>query len=213
MLKFANSSWRFDSPGRIPRGVADEFSRLIGQIAGPGDTQSILERFKSGFASAAGSESTMWSSSVSWARTDLETYMDQAGANAPLFIEAFYEACESLRSENVDVPDLALINRILVNHEAEYEVRPPNLILRGDTGEAVEVPAKPPSLDHEARETIQKSLAASEQFFSAGQYRQAVQEVLWLLETVSTAFQGIDTGTGYGTRQVLQQDRRGFAQS
>ena len=29
-----------------------------------------------------------------------------------------------------------------------------------------------------------------------GRDRQAVQEILWLLETVSTAFQGLDTGSG-----------------
>src|SRR5271169_206431 len=29
---------------------------------------------------------------------------------------------------------------------------------------------------------------------AAGRHRQAVQEILWLLETVSTAFQGLDTG-------------------
>ena len=31
---------------------------------------------------------------------------------------------------------------------------------------------------------------------SEGRDRQAVQEILWLLETVSTAFQGLDTGAG-----------------
>src|SRR5271166_367595 len=29
---------------------------------------------------------------------------------------------------------------------------------------------------------------------AAGRHRQAVQEILWLLETVSTAFRGLDTG-------------------
>ena len=29
---------------------------------------------------------------------------------------------------------------------------------------------------------------------AAGRHRQAVQEILWLLEAVSTAFQGLDTG-------------------
>jgi len=39
-------------------------------------------------------------------------------------------------------------------------------------------------------------LRQSEQLLSEGRDRQAVQEILWLLETVSTAFQGLDTGTG-----------------
>lgn len=44
---------------------------------------------------------------------------------------------------------------------------------------------------------------------SEGRDRQAVQDILWLLETVSTAFQGIDTGAGNDTRQILQQNCRG----
>ena len=63
-------------------------------------------------------------------------------------------------------------------------------------GAPVEVPETPLSLDQEAREIIQQSLSQSEEYLTAGQNRQAVQEVLWLLETVSTVFQGIDMGNG-----------------
>ena len=55
---------------------------------------------------------------------------------------------------------------------------------------------EPLSLDQQAQEIIQQSLKQSEQFLSEGRERQAVQEILWLLETVSTAFQGLDTGNG-----------------
>ncbi len=48
----------------------------------------------------------------------------------------------------------------------------------------------------QAQAIIQQSLKQSEQFLSEGRDRQAVQELLWLLETVSTAFQGLDTGSG-----------------
>jgi hypothetical protein len=106
MLNF-NGSWRFDSPGEIPQGVSNAFSDLIGRIAAQGDRQSILEHFKSYFGDACGT-STTWSSSASWAETDLHSYMQDAAKNAPLFIEAFYEACESLRLGNTQLglPDL-----------------------------------------------------------------------------------------------------------
>jgi hypothetical protein len=52
------------------------------------------------------------------------------------------------------------------------------------------------SLDEQAQEVIQQSLQQSEQFLSEGKNRQAVQEILWLLETVSTAFQGLETSAG-----------------
>jgi hypothetical protein len=194
MLKF-NSAWRFESPGAMPSKVVNELSELIGRITTQGKTQEILERFKSYFASAAGTTST-WSSSASWAQTDMDNYMQQAADNAPLFLEAFYDACESLRSDDLAVPDVKMINRVLAKFKTGYEIRPPELVsLDGDAG-PVEAPAQPASLDAQAREIIQKSLSQSEQFLSDGNSRQAVQEVLWLLETVSTAFQGIDTGTG-----------------
>lgn len=57
----------------------------------------------------------------------------------------------------------------------------------------IAVPPRPPSLDEQAQAMIQKSLQGSEQLLSEGRNRAAVQEILWLLETVSTAFQGLNT--------------------
>jgi hypothetical protein len=195
MLKF-NGAWRFDTPGPIADGVSAEFSRLIGKVAAQGSRQSILEHFKDFFAGAAGSTSS-WSSSASWAESDLQSYMGDAAANAPLFIEAFYDACETLHRAHPDyaVPDVSLINRVLSNHNARYQIQPPDLVLQ-NAQEAIEVPQEPLSLDQQAQEIIQKSLKQSEQLLSEGRDRQAVQEILWLLETVSTAFQGLDTGSG-----------------
>ena len=103
MLKFTGA-WRFVSPGSIARGVVHDFAELIGKIATQGDRQDILEHFKDYFATAAGMKSNR-SSSESWADSDLQNYMDQASANAPLFIEAFYDACEALGARDIAVPD------------------------------------------------------------------------------------------------------------
>jgi len=194
MLKF-NGAWRFDPPGIISTGVVNEFSDLIGRIATQGDRQDILEHFKAYFASAAGMTSN-WSTSESWADSDLQNYMQHAAANAPLFIEAFYDGCEALGGKDVAVPDTGMMNRVLAKHGAGYEIRPPDLISSNSDLMPIPVPEKPPSLDEQAQELIQRSLSQSEKFLSEGHFRQAVQEVLWLLETVSTAFQGLETGGG-----------------
>jgi hypothetical protein len=192
MLKFTGS-WRFESPGPIPNGVVREVSDLIGKITTQGDVQPTLEHFKSYFASATGTTSS-WSSSASWAESDLWALMEAAAKNAPLFIEAFYDGCSTLT--NVDVPDVKLMNRILAKHDVGYEIRPPNLISLDEDVGPVNVPQESPSLDQQAQEIIQASLSQSEQLFAENRNRQAVQEVLWLLETVSTSFQGLEVGTG-----------------
>jgi len=199
MLKF-NHAWRFDSPGRIAVGVSAEFFKLIGKIASQGSRQSTLEHFKSYFAGATGSTSS-WSSSTSWAESDLDGYMTDAEANAPLFIEAFYDACESLRRKYPDyaVPDTPHINRILAQCNAGYQIQPPDLISQNSQEtiqETIEVADELLSLDQQAQDIIQQSLKQSQQLLSESRDRQAVQEILWLLETISTVFQGIDTGAG-----------------
>lgn len=194
MLNFPNE-WRFESPGRLTDEAQREISELIGKITANGQVWKILEAFKSNFASAAG-RSASWSSSLSWAESDLQTYMEDAAANAPLFIQAFFDTCESLSKEGVPVPDVAMVNRALAKGGAGYEIDPPNLIRKTVNPGIIEPKHEPESLDGQARRMIQASLKTSEQFLEQGLNRQAVQEVLWLLETVSTAFQGLNAGTG-----------------
>lgn len=195
MLDF-NPAWRFDSPGPTPNAVDNQFLELIGRIATQANRQNILEHFKSYFANASGSSSS-WSSSESWAHSDLIMYMGHAAANAPLFIEAFYDACNALANGNPStaVPDVGRINRILFENDSGYQIHPPNLVSTNIQVPVI-VPARPVSLDEQAQEMIQKSLKDSEQLLSEGRNRAAVQEVLWLLETVSTAFQGLNSGEG-----------------
>lgn len=190
MLKFDNA-WRFDSPGKIPAPIAREFSDIIAKISR--GEQKLIEHFKRYFASAGGFTSS-WSSSASWADSDLQNYMDHASENAPLFIEAFYDACEDLRNdEALPAPDVFLINKILAKHHANYQINPPNLVALG-SAHTPTPPEIPVSLDQKAQEVIQTSISEGQRLMSEGRHRQAVQEVLWLLETVSTAFQGMNNG-------------------
>jgi hypothetical protein len=191
MLVFDNR-WRFDSPGPIERGVVGDFLDLINRISGQGQRKAILEHFKSSFAAAAGNPYHV-SSNESWAASDLDRVMDEAAANGPLFINAFYTACEQLRQRSPDMalPEAARINRILTDHGAGYQIDPPNLIATR-THNPIIVPEQAPSLDAQAHVLIETALQASERALAEGKGRQAVQEVLWLLETVSTAFRSDD---------------------
>ena len=197
MLKFENGAWRFHPPASVDNYVVNEFVELIAKIAAQGDLQEVLEHFKSYFAGAAGTTSS-WSSSASWAETDLHSYMTSAAQNAPMFIAAFYDACESLRQKSPDfyMPEPAIINALLSKHAVAFEIRPPKLVALGSCAVPIPMTEQPASLDEQAQEIIQQSLQQSEQLLSEGRYRQAVQEILWLLETVSTAFQGMETEAG-----------------
>ncbi len=199
MLRF-NGAWRVRPPTdsewltqAIPGGAVEAFRSLINQVATQGDRQDILEHFKGGFSAAAGLPHSR-SSSVGWAESDLEEYMGQAARNAPLFIEAFFDACKALQAGKEDycAPDAELINTVCLEHRIGYEIRPPDLVLRGEFTHLVAVPERPPTLAEEAIFLYQQSLQRAEQLLSDGHAREAVQETLWLLESVATAFRGLE---------------------
>jgi hypothetical protein len=205
-LKF-NASWRFNSPEdgafinkAIPDGAIQEFRAMISKVTTQGNRQGLLEHYKSYFCTATGT-SHVRSSNESWAETDLIYRMQQASSNAPLFIEAFYDASEALRKKSPDwfIPDTEIINSIIVRHKIGYEVRPPDLILRDKEIPIVPVTERPATIAEKSLEIFQKSLERSEELLSENKPREAVQEILWLLETATTAFRGIETE--YGTIQ------------
>jgi hypothetical protein len=167
------------------------------KVTTQGDRQEGLEHFKGHFCSAAGA-SHSWSSSASWAETDLWTYAREAAANAPLFIEAFYDACSLFGGDDPDAwaPDADTINEILTRHRIGYVIRPPRLEPREETTTMVTVATPPPTLAERAVTILQESLNRSEELLAQGRGREAVQESLWLLETVATAFRGVETATG-----------------
>ncbi len=195
MLRF-DGGWRFDSPGALPEGSIGKFFEWIGKLAAQGDYQAVLEHFKSHFLNSIGAASS-WSSTPSWAEHDLLRAMETAAANAPVFIEAFYDACQTLKERQPDIymPEVDRINRLLAEAAVGYEIRPPRLVRVGELP-PVSITAVPLTLDERVRETIQQSLKESESQLAQGHGRQAVQEILWLLESVVTAFRGIDTDEG-----------------
>jgi len=201
MLKF-DPSWRFQPPpdGKyknrsIPPEAVREFDSLIGKVATQGDRWDMLEHFKEAFSKAIG-QTHFRSSSESWAESDLSSVMTQAAENAPLFLEAFYEASEALRERGFFAPDALMINDVCRKHTIGYDLTPPALLLRGPASaikdETVKVVERPPTIEGEALEILQQSLARSEQLLAEDHPREAVQESLWVLESLVTAFRGIE---------------------
>jgi hypothetical protein len=220
-LKF-KGAWRFNPPAdgqyvnsAIPDDAIREFIDLIMKVATQGDRQDVLEHFKGSFCAASGA-AHVWSSSESWAESDLWTYARKAAKNAPLFIEALHDACESFAGDDADkfAPDVDMINALLVKHNVGYEIRPPRLEAReGAAAPIVAVAEAPPTLAERVVELLQVSLNRSEELLSQRRGREAVQETLWLLETVATAFRGLDTGVdkveGRYFNQIVKELRRG----
>jgi hypothetical protein len=187
------AAWRYRSPGSMPPAAVNAFNSLVHTIAAQSESSwSIFELFKAKFS---GGYST--SSSESWAISDLYTGMMAAAENAPGFISAFWDGCTQVQTEHPEVglPDADLVNQILYAHEVPYEVRPPALVARHlQTPIAVQAPEK--SLGERAHALIHASLDQADRLLLEQRPRQAVQEILWLLETVSTAFHSHESGTG-----------------
>jgi len=202
-LKFPGR-WRFTPPtsidenaNQISAAAVQEFLQLIRRTASQGDLQDFLELFKGFYCSANGT--THWgSSNTSWAEADLEAEMSAAASNPPLFLEAIYDACEAIRKRPGDLfaPDTEMINRVCRTHGIPYEICETELILRDSTAEMVTVAEYPPTLAEQAHEILQNSMRRAEDLLSSGHGREAVQETLWLLETITTAFRGAETATG-----------------
>lgn len=203
VLRYSNS-WRFKPPEdglyinkALPREAVAEFMSLALKVATQGGRQAVIEHFKS-FTAAAAGETHSKSSNEQWAVSDLERNLGAAAENAPVFIEAFFDACASLsrRSPEWWLPDAALINEILRKYKIGYEIREPDLVALEGAPPAVPVPEAPPSLEEAALGVYQSSMERAEQLLSEGRPREAVQELLWLLETISTAFRGVETESG-----------------
>ncbi|ADB38010.1 hypothetical protein Slin_1965 [Spirosoma linguale DSM 74] len=189
MLRF-DTNLRYYSSEEVTMEFQNEISEMISKMAR--GKQSVLEHFKTYFASAAGTTSS-WSTSISWADTDLRRFMTEASKNAVLFIEAFYDACESLIEEEpgTAVPDYNIINWVLSKHSLAYQIKPPELLILSGKKKLELTDILPISIDQSAKDKIHQSLAEANRLLSEGRDKQAVQEILWLLESITTVYRGI----------------------
>jgi hypothetical protein len=197
-------AWRLKPPddGRfvnstVPNAAIEKCIDIIMKITTQGDRQKGLEHFKRYFAATAGIPYNR-SSSESWALSDLWTVSQKAAENAPLFIQAIYDGVKNYVGDDPEDWEayVELLNEFLEEHEIGYAIRPPNLELREEAAAVVPIAEAPPTLTEHAATILQESSNRSEELLAQRRGREAVQEILWLLETVTTAFRGIDTATG-----------------
>jgi hypothetical protein len=120
--------------------------------------------------------------------------MTSASVNAPLFLLALFTSFEDLNKQMIPIPDIAYLNNICMEHSIGYVFEPPNLVLR-ETSVTTPVPVQnqSSSLASIAMDTVHQSLQRSQELMQSGRYREAVQECLWVLESLTTAFRGIET--------------------
>lgn len=179
----------------LPAKALSEFEELVGKVAVQGNRQSLLEHFKGYFCGAIGAAHSC-SSNESWAHTDLLRYMDEAAQSPALFVEAFYDACEALRHEDkYEVPSVDLMNEVLRENGVLLEIRPPRLVRIGSAAR-VATPEPPPTLAEGATAIIRESIQRAEELLGEGRPREAVQEMLWILESIATTFRGATLPTG-----------------
>lgn len=197
-LRFPGA-WRFTPPAdgkyinsTIPDALIWEAVEAIDKIAGQGDRWWVLEHFKSHFGNSTKS------SSESWAESDLQSAMRHSAQTPPMFIESFLSGCESIRNraDGWYAPDASFVNALLSKHHVGYVIRGEELLVREIDGTPIPVPVETPTIAETNRNLITSSLRRSEELLAEGRPREAVQETLWLLETVATAFRGAETESG-----------------
>lgn len=191
----------------LPREVVSEYDDLMSRVIAQGNRRTLLEHFKGYFCGAAGIPHN-WSSDEGWAHTDLMAAVGYASHFPALFLEAFYDACESLRDQGgYELPSVDVMNAILRDHGVQLEIRPPRIV-RVSNEARVPVPEPPPSLAESAGRTIRQAIQRAEELLAEDRPREAVQEMLWILESIATAFRGTTLPTGEITGRYFNEIAR-----
>jgi hypothetical protein len=201
MLEFP-ARWRFNPPvgTEVPPALVDEFFRIAKKTAAQAsDRQQVLEMFKAEFARGL-QTTTSTSSNEYWAEVDLRSTMDRAAINAATFLEALYDVSKALGDSHPEwaVPSVPLLNELCVKYGAPYRLAPPRLVAADAfvTAQGYQEPVQvhPSGLLEQAHRQFRDALARSDELLRDRRGREAVQEILWLLESVATAFKGLEAG-------------------
>jgi hypothetical protein len=194
------SEWLFSSPENgtfiykeIPQDVVYKFNELILKISSQGNRKSIIEEYKANYCASIGN-SYYSSSNVSWAESDLLSAMSDAAKNAALFIKSYFDVSEQLKmNQNITIPDVSIINTILSEGKLGYKINGTSLEQRDNTDVIIPVQKEIIDKDEKNYSLILESFNRSDKLLSQGYSKEAVQESLWLLETITTGFLNVDT--------------------
>jgi hypothetical protein len=185
-------AWRVKPPadgafrnGTIPQAAIEELAELIDAVAQ--GNAPMLDAAKAEFTRAVGRRV------VQSAPSTLRAAMYEAARNAPVFIDAMHAACQELKfPDGSQAVKIETMNAILDKFGIGYRIQGTNLLLREEI-EMVSIPAI--SLLQKAEQEFADAANRSQELLEQGQPREAVQEILWLLESVATAFSGLSVGT------------------
>lgn len=194
-LKFS-FAWRLIPPAddnyaksAIPPSAFDAFVSFMNVTARGNNAEEIYWIFRREFSVALGLPPYR-SSSLYFAEFDATEAMKRAEQNAPVFIDAFYTACADVAEKfgTDKAPPVSAINQLLQKHNIGYDIEPPELRLRGDVAL---VPIQPKSVLARAREEFKAAIERSEELLRQKKGSEAVQQIWWLLESISTSFRGL----------------------
>lgn len=199
-----NKDWLFNPPAdneyfckSLPSAFVDEILEIIVKISSQGKSKQVFEHYKKVFCSVSGN--TYYSSSdASWAKTDLDTAISDASENGPGFIVGFLNSTEELANSGFAIPTIDNINSLFIKHNIGFFISFNELKLREYSTPAIqEKPElKITNINEQNIKLIMSSLERSEELLNKGYCKEAVQESLWLLETIVTGFKGLETESG-----------------
>lgn len=202
MLRF-DPRWIFRPPaddelhhGRVPEETVNECLALIRRVIQPDYRQGTWEAFKRGFYPVSGRTYSR-SSDLGFAEYDCQMAMTEAAANTPVWIDTFYTCWKELEAAN-RIPDVGiedLFNQVLSQTGVGYVIGPPNLIAVGQVSVLAPV-AVPAAIGTVERERIEDSLRRAAEHMDRGDFRTAVMESLWLLDSAIMVYQGLQLPTG-----------------
>lgn len=183
----------------MPDAAVQEFLNYARRVQSLAGRKSVLEEFKRAFCRASG-EPYYSSSSEGWADSDLSTAADRAAPNAPAFIQAFVEACETLQSAGAVAPDHSLINHVLGQHHVPFRI---------DNGELIASSGfvAPPATLRDAASVAARAFSEAAGLVKAGHAPSAIDRIhtalhAYLLETCTSA--GIAVGSDPTTAELFK---------
>lgn len=188
----------------LPDAAVQDFLGCIRKIHSASGRKHVFELFKRAFCLASG-EPYYTSSSEGWAETDLIAAADKAAENAPGFIQAFVDTCETLQSGDAVFPDHTLINYLLDKHSAPFRIENGKLVVSSNF-------VAPPEALQDAASVAAKAFAEAAGLVRKGQAPSAIDRIhtalhAYLLETCGHA--GVAVGNDPTTAKLFKLLREG----
>ena len=116
------AEWKFEGVGfPMPGQAQSEFFDLLIQIAD--GSQSVIEVFQTKFGGNGSS------TSLGWARSDLDVAMSSRSINAALFIDSLWASIEWAQNAGLKTPAPRVLNAVLRKHDVPLSIEPPSLVL------------------------------------------------------------------------------------